>query len=101
MKVFMVLFDWSTTDDEDIEIELFDTYEKAYNRFKEIISNEKNPELSRVGKFFDENGNLDNCCELDEYTIPKEDKDPLWWDINDTNDWNRHDFLDLKIMEVK
>lgn len=39
MKVYMVLFDWSTTDDEAVEVELFDSYLKARKRFDEIIYN--------------------------------------------------------------
>ena len=41
MKVYAVIFDWSTSDDSSIEIELFDTYPKAFNRFTEIMDNEK------------------------------------------------------------
>lgn len=56
MKVYMVLFDWSTTDDEAIEVELFDTYEKAYTRFTEIIADEKMPDMSWAADAFNEDG---------------------------------------------
>ena len=25
----------------------------------------------------------------------------LWWNVTDENDYNRHSFIDLKVMEVK
>ena len=36
--VFMVMLDWSTTDADGFQIELFKNYDDAYDRFKEIIS---------------------------------------------------------------
>ena len=36
--VFMVMLDWSTTDEDGFQIELFKNYDEAYDRFKEIIS---------------------------------------------------------------
>ena len=36
--VFMVMLDWSTTDEDGFQIELFKKYDDAYDRFKEIIS---------------------------------------------------------------
>ena len=41
MKVYAVIFNWSTSDDSSVEIELFDTYPKAFNLFTEIIDSEK------------------------------------------------------------
>ena len=58
MKVYAVIFDWSTSDDSQVDIELFDTYQKAFNRFHEIIENEKKPEMSWVADAFDDNGKL-------------------------------------------
>ncbi|MDD3832236.1 MAG: hypothetical protein PHW00_06265 [Clostridia bacterium] len=101
MKVYMVLFDWSTSnaDDSAIEIELFDSYEKAHNRFEEIIKNEKNPKISWAADAFDEKGKIIDGYEFDEhdYGHPYD----CWWNLTDKNDWYRHDFLDLKELEVK
>ena len=41
MKVYLVVFEWSTEDDSDVDIEAFDSYEKAANRFSERIQEEK------------------------------------------------------------
>lgn len=48
MKVYGVIFDWSTSDDSQVDIELFDSYSKAFARFNEIIANEKKPGISWV-----------------------------------------------------
>ena len=37
MKIYLVVFEWSTEDDSDVDIEAFDSYEKAANRFNERI----------------------------------------------------------------
>ncbi len=99
-NVYMVLFDWSTQDDSAVEAELFDTYEKAYDRYQEIIANEKDPDLSWVGaEAIDENGYFKDGYDFGEH----DDGKPFdcWWNIADKNDWNRHVFIDLKTMEVK
>ena len=43
---YLVMFDYSTDDFSGIDTYLFDTYEKALNKFKEIITAETNPENS-------------------------------------------------------
>ena len=101
MEVYMALFDWSTTDNDAVEVELFDNYEKAYNRFCEIILNEQNPEMSWVGKeVFEINGIVNDGYIFDASTDPS-DKCDLWWNVTDEDDYNRHVFLDLRSMEVK
>ena len=49
MKVFVVKFDWSTPDAEDVELFIYRHYDDAYDKFKEIIMGERNPEMSWVG----------------------------------------------------
>ncbi|HIU58751.1 MAG TPA: hypothetical protein IAC57_01490, partial [Candidatus Scatosoma pullistercoris] len=58
MKIYGVIFDWSTSDDSQVDIELFDSYQKAFARFNEIIANEKKPEISWVADAFDEHGEI-------------------------------------------
>ncbi len=106
MKVYAVVFDWSVTnnynEDSQVDIELFDTYQKAFNRFSEIIRNEKTPETSWVADAFDENDEVLDGYEFDEH-IESDGKEELgcWWNITDRNNWYQHDFLELRIMEVK
>ena len=63
--VYLVLFDYSTDDCNGIDINLYDSYQKAINKFKQIIEQEKNPNMSWVANAFDEDDNLINWYELD------------------------------------
>lgn len=102
MKIYTIIFDYSTDDTDGVDVELFDTYEKAVNRFNEIIENEKNPDMSWVGDILDENGNIPEDYEFDR--SPDFDdgtEHVLWWNLTDKNNWYRHDFLNLRILEVK
>ena len=55
MKIYLVLFQYSTDDCDGVDTQAFSTYEKAVERFNEIIENEKNPECSWAANAF-ENG---------------------------------------------
>jgi hypothetical protein len=102
MKVYMVMFDWATEDDSAVEVELFDTYKKAYDRFKEIISNEMVFDISWVAEAFDENGIISEDYDFEEHIESDGSQEyDCWWNITDKNDWYRHDYLDLQVVEVK
>lgn len=99
-NVYMVLFDWSTTDDASVEVELFDSYGKAFDRFNEIIAQEHNPDMSWAADAFHEDGTERDGYIFDSETDGSEERD-LFWNLTNKDDWNIHDFLQLKIMEVK
>ncbi len=102
MKVYAIIFDWATEDAKDTEVEVFDTYDKAVERFHQIIENENDNSISWVGDAFDDDGNLLDGYELDcneQFTDGKEHE--LWWHIERDNDWFLHDHLELRILEVK
>lgn len=96
--VYVILFDYSTDDCSGIDLYIFDTYQKALNKFNEIIEQEKQPEMSWVGEKF-KNNTFD--YELDTNIENAKEGVELWWNVTDRNDWYFHDFLDLRIMEVK
>lgn len=101
MKVYAVIFDWSTEDYDDVEVEVFNTYSKAYKRFNEIISEEKT-DISWVGDAFDKNNRLIDGYELDEHI----ESDGIleydcWWNISQSDNWFYHDYISLRILEVK
>lgn len=105
MKVYVIIYDWSISnaDSSGIEVEVFGTYKKAYDRFNEIIANEKNPNMSWVGiDAVDENGDIKEDYDFDEHIESDGTQEfDCWWNITDKNDWYRHVFLDLRVMEVK
>lgn len=102
MKAYTIVFQWSTDDCDGVDVEVFSTYAKAVARFNEIIENEHNPEISWVGNAFDEHGYLLERYTLDcneQYTDNEEHE--LWWKIETQNDWYYHDYLELRILEMK
>ena len=100
-KVFIVQFDWSTPDAGGIDLYAFNDYDKAYDKFKELISDEMNPDTSWIGNIeFDDDGYPMD----DHYEFNFEDNNSceseVWWHITDKNDWYQHSFIDLRVLEV-
>lgn len=100
MKVYLVVFAWSTEVGSDVDIDAFDTYEKAVNRFQERIDNEKTYE-SWVREAFDENGDI-----LDEYYFDECQPDMCletyaYWCITDSCNSKMHDYIAIVPQEVK
>ena len=100
-KVFIVQSDWSTTDAEGIELYVYGSYDKAYDKFKELICAERNPEVSWVGEleFDDEGYPIDEDYELD-FEDNNSCESEVYWHIVDKNDWYQHSFIDLLVKEV-
>ena len=83
--IFMVQLDWSTADADGIETELYEDYDTAYDRYKEIISEQlKNFWDGKV--VFDTDGDPG-----DEYEFSEDD--------NNSN--NIIKFLTYNMMSVK
>lgn len=97
---YLVMFDYSTDDHSGIETYLFDTYEKALNKFKEIITAETNPANSWVGDCYN-NSEVSDNYELDTNIECAPEKLDLWWNFTNKYNWNMHDFIDLKKMEIE
>ena len=96
--LYVVLLDYSTDGYSGIDLYIFDTYQKALNKFNEIIEQEKQPEMNWIGEKFT-NNTFD--YELDTNIENAKDGVELWWNVTDRNDWYFHDFLDLKIKEIE
>ncbi len=102
MKVYVIKFEWSTPDSGDVELFIYSTYDKAYDKFKELICSERNPEMSWVGDIeFDDDG---YPVDEDRYECDFEDNNSceseVWWHITDMDDYYRHSFIDLLVKEV-
>lgn len=102
MKVYIVKLDWSTEDGNDVELTVYGTYDKAYEKFKELISNEMNPDNSWVGELEWENGvPSDDRIELDFLDCRNDtDETECYWLISDTWNYNTHTFITIEIKEV-
>lgn len=100
-KVYIIKFDWSTTDAGSVDLYVYGSYDKAYDKFKELICAERNPEMSRVGEIdFDDDGYPQD----DHYEFEFEDNNSgeseVYWHITDKDDWYVHSFIDLLVTEV-
>ena len=78
------------------------TYDKAYEKFKELIANEMNPDNSWVGELEWENGvPKDDKIELD-FLDRRNDTDETecYWMITDTWDYGVRTYISIEIKEV-
>ncbi len=100
-KVYLVVFDWSTDDGNDVDIEVCKTYKKAVKRYNEIIENEKKPEISWAASAFKANGELEHNYELDELKPDLKKETECYWDLTCKVDWYLHNYLSIRIQELK
>ncbi len=74
-KVYIVQYNWSTFDDKKIELFVFDSFEKAYQKYQSLIADKLNSDNSWIGQidwedeqvykryeFFNNKGNYKNKC---------------------------------------
>lgn len=102
MKVYLVKLDWSTEDNNDVEITVCGTYKKAYAKFKELIADEMNPDNSWVGELEWKDGvPQDGNIELD-FLDRRSDTDETecYWMITDTWTYGFHTFISIEIKDV-
>lgn len=99
-KIFMIQLDWSTDDDKDVEIYLFQKYEDAKQKFIELVEHEKDPNISWVYQAFDGSYDEEERFEL-ETNLDDDNAYELYWDITDTWDYAYRTHIQLREMEVQ
>lgn len=102
MKVYEVIFNWSTEDENGLGTHIFSTYEKAKEHFESIIENESNADISWVGDgVFDENGELNEGYEMNcSPNHPENEEHDLWWCIWNLYNDKFYDEIYLRIKEI-
>lgn len=100
MKVYLVVFEWFDEDGKDTDIEAFDSYEKAAERFQERIDEEKT-DMSWVHDAFDENGNILDGYEFDEHQPDTRLETYAYWSIIDKYNCLMRDYIAIVQLEVK
>lgn len=100
MKVYLVVFEWSDEVGSDTDIEVFDSYEKAANRFAERIEEEKMCE-SWIHDAFDEDGDILDGFDFDECRPNTRLETYAYWRITDSDIWRIHDYIAIIPQEVK
>ena len=89
-EIFMVRLDWSTTDADGIDTELYEDYGEAYDRYKE----------KQLKTFWDGEVVFDTDGDPgDEYEFSEEDNNSnesdVYWHLSLKNDYYVHTFVDL------
>ena len=101
MKIFILKLDYSTEDCHDVELHAFNEYYKAYDKFKELILSERQPENSWVGNLdFDDDGEPIGHYELD-FEDNNTCESEVWWRIEDKWDSRYYVYIDLLVLEVQ
>lgn len=101
MKVYIVKLEGSTEDYSNTDIFVYGDYYKAYDKFKELICAERNPDNSWVGNLdFDVDGEPIGHYELD-FEDNNTCESEVWWHIEDKWDCRFYTKIDLLIKEVE
>ena len=101
MKVYIVKLEGSTEDYSNTDIFVYSDYYKAYDKFKELICAEINPDVSWVGNLdFDDDGEPIGHYELD-YEDNNTCESEVWWHIEDKWDCRYYTKIDLLVKEVE
>ena len=99
--VYMVEFDWSVENDCNVETELFFDYNKALERYDELIANELDPNLSWVGDLaIKPNGCINKGYTLEQYG-DRTKKENLYWHCTMDDYYMYHSIIQLKQLEIK
>ena len=98
--VYIVLFDWSTDDNSDVEAFVYKNYINAVAKFKAIISDKMNSDRSWVKNVaFNSAGQLNKGFILNEFTDDTRDSD-LYWHLVNYDNYNQHIFLNIQKKEI-
>ncbi len=100
MKLYIVQLQTQTDETDSTELEIHSTYEKARNRYFELINIEKTNEDSWVFDAFDKNGKIKNrSYTLDEHRGDYDGEFDCWFDVYD-NFRTRRYYLHLHVVEL-
>lgn len=100
MKVYLVVFERFDEDGKDIDIEVFDNYEKAAKRFQERIENEK-ANMPWVQEAFDENGDILDGYDFDECQPDTRLETYAYWSLRDAYNYLMYDYVSIVQLEVQ
>ena len=100
--VYLVMFDWAVDDASAVEITAYGNYDDAYTKFKEIIADEMNPDLSWVGGLeFDENGDLLTEGYTQDYDDNNSGDSEVYWSISEEGNYtSRHSNVEIRILKI-
>ena len=98
--VYLVMLDWVTEDDDGIDYYLYKDYGVAKDKYKRLIEDENDADISWVGsEVFDENGNVNKGYHF-ECSEETDEEQNLCWKVADLHDSNRFSIITLAKVEI-
>ena len=97
---YLVMLEWQTEDDSGLDYYLYHNYSAAKNKYKNLITDENDADISWVGsEVFDENGEVNEGYHFDCREETGEEQN-LCWRVADLNNSNRFSIITLTKVEI-
>lgn len=97
---YLVMLEWMTEDDNGIDYYLYKDYKAAKNKYKRLIKDENDADISWVGsEVFDENGEVNEGYEV-ECSEETNGEPNLYWRVVDLRTNNRYSIITLTKVET-
>ena len=97
---YLVMLEWSTDDECDVDYYLYKNYNAAKDKYDRLVEDENDADISWVGsEVFDENGEVNEGYEF-EYSEDTDGETNLCWKVIDTNSNNRYSVITLTKVEI-
>lgn len=98
--VYLVMLDWVTEDDDGIDYYLYKDYGVAKDKYKRLIEDENDADISWVGsEVFDENGSVNKGYHFECSEETDEEKN-LCWKVIDFKADRRYSLITLTKVEI-
>ncbi len=97
---YLVMLEWSIADDNGVDYYLYHEYSAAKDKYKRLIEDEKDADISWVGsEVFDENGNVNKGYDF-ECNEETDEEQNLCWKVADSDDISRFSIITLTKVEI-
>ncbi len=97
---YLVMLEWSIADDNGVDYYLYHEYSAAKDKYKRLIEDEKDADISWVGsEVFDENGNVNKGYDF-ECSEETDEEQNLCWKVADSDDISRFSIITLTKVKI-
>ncbi len=98
--IYLVMLEWSIADDSGVDYYLYHEYTAAKDKYKRLIEDENNADISWVGsELFDENGDVNKGYHF-ECSEETDEEQNLCWKVADLGDISRFSIITLTKVEI-
>lgn len=99
-SVYIVMLNWLTEDDSGIDYYLYKDYAAAKNKYKRLIEDECDADISWIGsEVFDENGEVNEGFMFECIESTDEERN-LYWKVADKNSYSRYSVITLTKVKI-